>query len=394
MRIAHLADIHWGLGYPGPDPSSRFDDICHVMYWTANKIIAEKCDLVLVAGDMFRKADISLEKGSREIIACTAWLRKLAAAGIDILIISGTPSHDPASAYELLKDYQLPRVTIITEPKSIQYGEDSPHDTVHLACLPGMDRSNFVARETYRGLPAHEVHQKMTEYLTEIAQVFSVENLSSPSILVGHFTYDLADTGFADVLMQQEAVLTQEAVSCYDLVCLGHIHRPQQNGAVFYSGSPERLSFNDEGIDTGFWIHEWNGQNFASHFIETPARQFITRNLADNEIAAFVNGNLDIDTTFGDITHAIVRIRYTCSEDLNKALNRRALEKTLYDAGAFFVSEIKGDIVRSDRVRDEAITEALGPVAAVRKWAANNEYDAVEIEEMAAMTAQLVGGDS
>lgn len=75
MKIAHIADIHWGLGYPGPTPSARFDDICHVMNWVASKIIAEKCDLVLVAGDMFRKADISLDKASREIVACTAWLR-------------------------------------------------------------------------------------------------------------------------------------------------------------------------------------------------------------------------------------------------------------------------------------------------------------------------------
>jgi exonuclease SbcC/exonuclease SbcD len=62
----------------------------------------------------------------------------------------------------------------------------------------------------------------------------------------------------------------------------------------------------------------------------------------------------------------------------------------LYDAGAFFVTEIKGDIARNDRARDEEVTEALGPVEAVRKWATNQSIEALEIEELAAMTAQLM----
>ncbi len=385
MRIAHLADIHWGLGYPGPNPSARFDDICHVMNWVANRIIEERCDLVIVAGDMFRKADTTLEKGSREIIACTSWLRKITGAGIGVIIISGTPSHDPISAYELLKDYQMSDVYIATTPDCV-LGE------VNITCVPGMDRSNFVARDEYRGLPAHEVHQKMTEYITEICQVMKQDD-GRPSILVSHLTYDLADTGFEDVLMQQEAILTTEAVQGYDLVVLGHIHRPQQNGNVFYSGSPERLSFNDEGVDSGFWIHDWDGSRFASQFIDTPARKYLTLSLSEGDINYFVNGDLDFLDPYIGIRDGIVRVHYKCSEDLNKRLNRKQLEKALYDTGAFFVAEIKGDIARSDRARDDEVTEALGPIEAVRKWATNQEIAPEEINELAAMTAQLMGVD-
>ena len=384
MKIAHIADIHWGLGYPGPTPSARFDDICHVMNWAADKIIAEKCDLVIVAGDMFRKADIALEKASREIIACAAWLRKITGAGIEIIIISGTPSHDPASAYALLQDYQMPLVSIATEPKSFKSKKGFT-----IACVPGMDRSNFVARDEYRGLPAHEVHQKMTEYITEVCQVTKQDD-NRPNILVGHFTYDLADTGFQDVLMQQEAILTQEAVQGYDLVCLGHIHRPQQNDNVFYAGSPERLSFNDENVDAGFWIHHWNGRAFYSKFIETPARVYTTLQLSEGDINYFINGDLDFLDPYMGIRDGIVRVHYKCSEALNKQLNRRTLEKALYDAGAFFVAEIKGDIERADRARDEEVTEALTPVEAVKKWAANQDIPEGEITELVAMTAQLL----
>ncbi len=66
------------------------------------------------------------------------------------------------------------------------------------------------------------------------------------------------------------------------------------------------------------------------------------------------------------------------------------LEKSLYDADAYFVAEIKGDIARSDRARDEEVTESLTPVLAVRKWAANQEIASAEIEELAALTVRLM----
>ena len=389
MKIAHIADIHWGLGYPGPNPQSRFDDICRVIDWAADRMIAEQVDLVLVAGDMFRKADVSLEKASREIRAAVAWLRKLTNAGIEVLVISGTPSHDPVSAYELLKAFELPGVRIVTEPDLI--GFETADGAVSVTCLPGMDRSIFAGREEYRGLPAHVMHQMMTDSITEQCQSLLAEATFTPAILVGHLTYDLADTGFEDVLMQNEAILTQESIQGYDLVCLGHIHRPQRNGVAFYSGSPERLSFNDEQQGAGFWIHESDdGGKFSSRFIDTPAREYHTITLKNDDIAGFVNGNQVFANDIDKIKNAIVRVLYACDDALNKQLNRRALEQSLYDAGAFFVSEIRGDIARADRQRDAEVTEQLGPIDAVRKWADNQEIPAEEIDELAAMTARLM----
>ena len=392
MKIGHIADIHWGLGYPGPSQQSRFEDICRVMDQAADRMIAEQVDLVLVAGDMFRKADVSLEKASKEIRAAVAWLRKLTAAGIEVIVISGTPSHDPISAYELLQAFDLPGVRIITQPDLIDF--ETADSAVSIACLPGMDRSTFANREDFRGLPAHVMHQMMTEQITEGCQRLLSTATFTPAILMGHLTYDLADTGFEDVLMQNEAILTQDAVQGYDLVALGHIHRPQQNGVVFYSGSPERLSFNDERQGAGFWIHETDdGGKFSSRFIDTPARNYITLSMSENDIADFIDGSLSSLTfvhSYKPIRGAVVRVQYSCNEVLNKQLDRRALEQSLYDAGAFFVAEIRGEIARADRQRDAEVTEQIGPVEAIRKWAANQEIPAGEIDELAGMTAQLL----
>lgn len=306
----------------------------------------------------------------------------MTAAGIEVIVISGTPSHDPISAYELLKDYQMPMVTIITEPQIVRFWN------AFIACIPGMDRSNFVNKDEFKGLPAHVVHQKMTDYITETCHNFYQGLEDNPTILVGHLTYDLCDKGFEDVLMQQEAILTQEAIEGYDLVCLGHIHRPQQNGNVFYAGSPERLSFNDEKVDAGFWIHELKDQGLCSthRYVHAPARQYATITMVDKHIEDFIAGNAELSGFDGHI----VRVHYKCSEDLNKRLNRKQLEKALNDSGAFFVAEIRGDIERTDRMRDADVTETLGPIEAVGKWADNQGIEKAEIEELTAMTAQLM----
>jgi len=389
MKIAHLGDVHWGLGYPGPSPESRFEDITQVMDWVADRIIEEQCDLVLFAGDAFKDARVFLDRASMEIKAFSGWLRKITAAGIPVIVISGTPSHDAIAAYKLIQEMQIPGVTILIDPAVVR------REGLSIACLPGLNRSSLVTQEDYRNLPPHVIHQVMTDKITETCQDLRAQ-CNGPAILLAHLTYDLADKGFEDVLMQHEPVLTQEAVQGFDLVCLGHIHRPQQNGNVFYCGSPERLSFNDEGIAIGFYIHEMGG---CSNFIETPAREFATIKLQERHIEIFLQHGLDglLRPEAGPYPYVmlpprdqIVRVHYTCSEDMAKRLNRKALEKALYEAGAFYVTEIKADIQRQDRARDENVTEALGPIEALARWARQQDMPDDEIAALQTMTAGLL----
>lgn len=383
MRIAHLADVHWGLGYPGPSPESRFEDITRVMDWIADRIIEEQCDLVLFAGDAFKDARVFLDRASVEIKAFSDWLRKVTAAGIPVIAISGTPSHDAISAYKLIQEMQIPGVTIITEPTVVR------QSGLSIACLPGLNRSSLVAQEDYRSLPPHVIHQMMTDKITQTCQELRAQ-CEGPAVLLAHLTYDLADKGFEDVLMQNEPVLTQEAVQGFDLVCLGHIHRPQQNGNVFYCGSPERLSFNDEGVETGFLLHEFSEAGaITSRFIETPAREFVTLDFSEGAVKEFLDRGLPLSAVVM-VENAVVRIKYSCPEDLTKLLNRKTLERAIYDAGAFYVAEIKADIQRQVRTRDGEVTEALGPVEALAKWARQQDIPDEEIVALQAMTAGLL----
>lgn len=380
MKLAHLGDCHWGLGYPGPSPTSRFEDINQVMDWAADRIIDEHCDLVLFAGDAFRDARVFLDRASVEIKAFADWLRKVTMAGIPVIAISGTPSHDAIAAYRLIQEMQIPGVTIVTEPAVVR------QEGLSIACLPGLNRSSLVTQEEYRSLPPHVIHQMMTDKITETCQEMRAQ-CDGPAIILAHLTYDLADKGFEDVLMQHESVLTQGAIQGFELVCLGHIHRPQQNGNVFYCGSPERLNFSDDQNTPGFWVHEPG----KSRFIETPARRFLTIVFNESDLDWIVNGG-DPAAPLSPyaLDGATVRVRYSCSEEVAKRLDRKALERAIYDSGAFFIHDVKAEVQRQDRARDEDVTEAMGPVEALGRWAQQQEIADAEIVMLQSMTAKLL----
>lgn len=392
MKIAHVADSHWGFGYAGPTPQSRFDDITRTMDWVADRIIEERCELVLFAGDAWKDARVFIDRATVEIRAFSSWLRKLSDAGIEVIVISGTPSHDAISAYHLIREMQIPGIQVFTEPGIASLPSNGD---VLVACLPGMNRSSFALQDDFAGLPPHEFHQKMTDWITEECVCLRGQLGDVPVILMSHLTFDLADTGFDDALLQNEPILNDEAAKMFDLVCLGHIHRPQLAGSnVYYSGAPERHNFGDERTVPGFWIHEFDGVSldgpvagFRSTFIATPARRFKTLDWCDMDIQAWLDRQVD---DFSDVKDAIVRVRYSCSEELQKQFDRRTLEKALYDAGSFFVAEIHADVERSERIRDAEVTEGLSPLSALAAWARNQEYGIVEIGELQAMTTELL----
>lgn len=393
MKIAHIADAHWGFGYPGPTPAARFEDITRTMDWAADRIIAEGCELVLFAGDAFKDARVFIDRATAEIKAFVTWLRRLSNAGIEVIVISGTPSHDAISAYHLIREMQIPGVQIFTDPGIASLPSDGGP---LVACLPGMNRSSFALRDEFAGLPPHEFHARMTDWITDTCRELRA-GLDGPVILTSHLTYDLADTGFEDALLQNEPILTDEAAKIFDLVCLGHIHRPQRAGSnVFYSGAPERHNFGDERTTPGFWIHEYTGSSsiheingFRSTFIETPARRFHTIDWCDMDIEAWLDGQVD---DFSSIKDSIVRVRYTCSEELQKRFDRRMLEKALYDSGAFFVAEIRAEVERSERIRDAEVTEGLNPLTALAAWAGNQGYEPSVVSELQALTTELMEG--
>ena len=383
MRVGHISDIHIGVGASGPTPLSRFQDIEKILDWTADKLIEEKVDLCLICGDLYKDAKVMFDRGTEETICVGNWLRKLSSAGIEVIVISGTPGHDSHAGYKFLEQMQIPHISIRTKPGIISYIPD-----LNIACLPGLNRSALLTQDEYKGLPPEQIHRIMTDKITQLCMGMAAQMPDDkPKILMAHMTYQGAETGFTDLLMQHEPILTREAVSGFDLVCLGHIHRPQIiDDKVFYSGPIERLSFNEEGINPGFWIHEVEsnlpfGRLLPSRFIETPARRYVTLDLI-NYLAS--------DHFALDIQDAIVRLHYSCSEEFAQQLSRKQIEKSLYDAGAWYIAEIRATIKKTERSRNNQVTENLGPMKALTLWCKDNSINDDETTHLLNLTNSLM----
>lgn len=252
-------------------------------------------------------------------------------------------------------------------------------------CVPGFNRSGIMAREEYQGKPPQEINGIMTDKITDITQgILQTTEQGYANILLSHLTYSEANTGFEQLLMEHEPLLTPAAVKGYDLVCLGHIHKAQQipGKPVFYSGSPERLSFGEEDETPGFWIHEVGakGEAVVSRFVLTPARDYITIEAESDEIP--------VDQIL--VQDAVIRVRINATDKDAKLIDRKAIEKKLYELGAFFVQEIRIDAERTDRARDEEVTESLSPIAAVAKWCEQQELSEDETQAMIDMANLLI----
>ena len=400
MRIAHIGDTHWGLGYQGPREDSRFQDIDATMTWCAEKIIEKGCDVVLFAGDAFQSSRMYIDRASVEIRAFSRWLRTLSEAEIPVVVISGTPSHDSLPAYEIIRDMQIPGVTVQTTPKIV-----SPIEGLSVACIPGMNRSMIMRNEDFSGLSVEEIHAEMGKLLRDMALGMRVQGAN---VLLTHLTVGGASKGFNDALLLHEPVLPQETLAHYPLSCLGHIHVPQEiplnvefldgdtreaKAHAFYCGSPERLSFNDENVQTGFWIHDLGKDKSvrASEFVETTSRRFLTLDhsgeVVEDEESLF---SLEEETA---IPGAIVR--FMGQSDRDSMAMRKSIMDKLYALGAFFVSSVTmvSPMDTLSRDQEHGFAEGITPVEAIRKWGEANGLDEetiAELQEYANLLAQKI----
>lgn len=408
VRIAHVADAHYGLGYPGPNPEARLEDIERAMNAAADKIIAERTDLCIFAGDAFRDAKIMLDRARREVVSFAGWLKRLSDAGVAVVAVSGTPSHDSRSAWEFLRDMALPNVHIVLEPGRVDVAG------VRLVCIPGLDR---------RYLRDADVERTPEEQALALGKILSnlMRNLhpdsgmepggTGPCVLVAHQLCDRARggseagaqkrmefpteiTNFTRLAGRFEPVLSTTEADRYDLTCLGHIHVPQRcSERVFYAGSPERLSFGDEGVETGFWLHDLpiSGEEKAVHtFFPTAARPYVTlkfdprtglmagdekliRGRATDENISLSLREVLPSLPKNALSRAIVRLRAVMEDREFRTFPRSRIEEMLYELGAGFVQTIETVCLSKEDERKRQQDEEEGvdwfsPSEALAAW--------------------------
>lgn len=356
MKVLHTADWHIG-SFKGPEENGvnlRSEDTMKCLMEMVRVAHEEKPDLILVSGDIFHQAEIWQGRSHREVLQARGIIMELSKAAKLVVVMRGTPNHDSQEAFDELKAHfeLVENVKIVTEPTVVQAGQ------IDIIAVPGFDKGQFRAK--YPGLSKEQENQIFSDELGNA--VVGLKAMCGPdktTILMSHYTVPGCNTesGQTQFLTQFEPVITQEMLLAadYDLVALGHIHRPQQiNGLknVFYSGAINAMNFNDEGQERGFWIHEFSedvvSRRFsyvASYFRKTPYREFKTITWSVSDVEQAINNPDMLPMTFAqnDVADKIVRIIYSCTPDQKKAFNDFQIEKALYDAGAFWKSDISMD---------------------------------------------------
>lgn len=350
MKILHTADWHIGQ-FKGPvvdGVNLRSQDTVNCLNYMIEVAEEEKPDIVCVSGDVFHQEQIGPVRYSDEMIVATDTITKLAGVAKAVIVMRGTPNHDGGGQFRVLSKMfaNTGNVHIVTSPIVLR----TPY--ADIACIPGFDKQEF--RSRFPGLSADEENEAWTSYISSMVMGLRAECYNTP-ILMAHYTVPGCnmESGQTSFFTNFEPVIPREALEAagYEAVLLGHIHRPQiLNGLhnVFYSGAINAMNFNDEGQERGFWIHEFSdtGKLTKGHNCITPYRRFYTITWDTEEVEAYIREGVMYLHRLGfpeDVTDKIVRVRYSCTSEQKKQLNIPALQKDLYELGAFYVSDIEAE---------------------------------------------------
>ena len=392
MKILQTADWHLGtFRSPIKDGVNlRTEDTKRCLDELVRVAKEEQPDCSLISGDVFHVGRLWSDRCCEEIITAIHYIRELAAVSKQVIVMRGTPNHDGSGQFnvlsEMFADFQ--NVHIVITPQVISF------DDVDIAVLPGFDRGAYRAKSP--GLSSDEENEVFTKELSNIVLGMKAQcNPAKKSILMAHYTVPGCNTesGQTMMLTQFEPIIPQEALMAagYDLVALGHIHRPQKilSHDWYYSGAINAMNFNDEGQERGFWIHtDIPFDGWDSRFFKTPIREFITFDFTDTDITAINLGHID-EVAFnywrynGAVQDKIVRIHYSCSEENAKAykMNEALLERTLLEDGAFMLWENLPDRIDEFANRKELI-KTTDPEVNLIKYLEEKQVEPEKVQEL------------
>ena len=388
MKILATGDWHIG-SFKGPEKDGvnlRSLDTQKCLEELVRVAETEKPELALVSGDIFDRAETWQGRSHKEVLQARNIIMGLAGDCGKVIVMRGTPNHDSREAFDELKAHfeMVPNVEIVLTPQVIQT------EQFDIAVLPGFDRGTFRAK--FPGLGKEEEHEVLTKELANVVLGLKAQcNPWKKSIFMSHYTIPgcNAESGQVMMLTQFEPILLPESLIAadYDLIAMGHIHRPQKLPNLencYYCGAINTITFNDEGQERGFWIHEYLEDGWNSTFHQTPYREFVTFKLTDTDVTAINIGNLDeVALNWwrynGGVQDKIVRILYSCSHENSKALNTALLEKALYEDGAFYVADILPEKVEEFADRND-LSGTTDPEENLRQYLADKQFPEEQIQ--------------
>ena len=362
IRFIHTADIHFGVeNYGRVDQHTgihtRLLDFERALNACIDTAIAREVDFFLFSGDAYKTAHPT---PTQQRLLTQCFLR-LYQHGIPLIIIVG--NHDnplsfgKANALDIFGQLPVDGFHVVSKPKTIQL--HTKNGPINIVGIPWPTRNTVSLSAQHYTKTAEEITNHISKAVGIIIKKMSQElDPTIPAVLAGHLTVSSGIFSGSEkrAIYGTDPVLlpSQLAITPFDYVALGHLHRyqnlnPKGYPAVVYSGSIERVDFGERKEDKGFClvtIHEKN--NTTHEFIKTPQRPFVQIEVTiTNEtdqtqqvIAAIQKQN---------VKHAIVKVLYHVPMHIKDMVDLKSVHRTLM--GAHFIVGIlpRHEVVARDR---------------------------------------------
>ncbi|TDC32450.1 exonuclease SbcCD subunit D [Micromonospora sp. KC213] len=251
MRILHTSDWHVGKVLKG---QSRAEEHKQVLANVIEIAVAERPDLVIVAGDLYETAAPTAEATRLVTRALTALRR----TGADVVAIGG--NHDNGAALDALRPWAEAagitlRGSVRENPaEHVIDGVTRDGERWQLAALPFLSQRYAVRAVEMYDLTAAEATQTYADHLGRVLTRLT-EGFAEPDrvhLVTAHLTVVGASTGGGERdahTVLGYAVPASVFPGTAHYVALGHLHRAQRvNGPcpVRYSGSPIAVDFGEQ----------------------------------------------------------------------------------------------------------------------------------------------------
>jgi DNA repair exonuclease SbcCD nuclease subunit len=231
LRLLHTADVHLGARHAdlGEQAAAQRERQLAAFVATVDLAIAERVDVVLIAGDLFD----SNTQPRRSVERVAAELRRLADARIRTVIIPGT--HDVYDRSSIYRVHDLKAMAGSTEDDDLVTILSPDRPAVHLAACDVIVHGPVFATKRAPHSPLRDL---------------AVAGGDGAAWHVGMVHGALAIPGRTD---GDEVVVTREEIAAtgLDYLALGHWHSAQQaraGGTTYaYSGAPEPVAVSQDG---------------------------------------------------------------------------------------------------------------------------------------------------
>lgn len=289
IRFIHTADIHFGVENYGKIDSTtgihtRLLDFERALNFCIDVAIEQQVDFFLFSGDAYKTAHPSPTQ-QQLLTRCFLRLHK---AGIPLIIVVG--NHDnplsfgKVNSLDIFGQFPIDGFHIIAKPASFVL--ETKNGPIQIVGIPWPTRNSISISKKHALKSATELTEYIAQAVSKLINNFAEQlDPSIPAVLCGHLTVSSGIFSGSEkrAIYGTDPVLlpSQLAITPFDYVALGHLHRYQdlnKNGypSVVYSGSIERVDFGERKEEKGFCLVTIEEKNRTTHqFIRTPQRPFI-----------------------------------------------------------------------------------------------------------------------